>query len=521
MTARVRTVASQSLAVLLHGQHVADLVRGTGRLGARLHYVRSDVQPLSISLRTGRRPHAAEKVTPWLQGLLPDDGRVLSRWTEAFDLPDSTPFSILSSPVGRDCAGAVQFCRHEEIDYLRSRPGSLDPLRDDEFEAIISALHNDSLAWLGDPTSLQFSLSGGETKTALHCAGQRWFKPSGATPSTHILKPELKLRRFDDLPLNEHLCQTAARNLGLPAAHTQIADIGGIQTVIIERFDRSDTQGEFVRLHQEDLCQALGLPPSKKYENKGGPTIANLAGVLRKHSTDAHGDLNRYRDALIFNWLIAGSDAHAKNYSVFLDSDSARLAPLYDLASGLPYRDDYNDVQNIRLAQKIGRGYTLRRSDRRSAWSTTSHALGLPESGVLDRAEQLAEEIYGAFELAVEDLPEDLHENRTVNTLLRHLHRRSRVCSSVRYLVGPDPEAISSSDGKPERGSETTLTSKPGRIKCGQRTGKNKICQRTLLNSVCPIHADSPGSRHIRQQQTEAAKRTSKAIARQLDPELR
>lgn len=447
-------MASQSLAVLLNGEHAADLLRGTGRLGARLRYVHSDVRPLSLSLRAVRRPHAAEKVTPWLQGLLPDDGRVLARWAEAFDLPDATPFSILSSPVGRDCAGAVQFCGHDEIDDLNNRPGSLAPLSDDEVEAIIIALHNDSLAWLGEPASLQFSLSGGETKTALHRVGQQWFRPSGATPSTHILKPQLKLRTLDDLPLNEHLCQTAARNLGLPAARTEIADIGGIQTVIIERFDRSDTQGELVRLHQEDLCQALGLPPSKKYENKGGPTIAELAGVLRKHSTDAHGDIDRYRDALIFNWLIAGTDAHAKNYSIFLNGDSARLTPLYDLASGLPYRHDYKEIQRIELAQKIGRGYTLRRSDRRSAWNTASAALGLSASGALDRAEQLAEEIYGAFELAVEDLPEEFQDRRTVNTLLRHLHRRARACTSVRNIIGPDPEATSSSDGKPDRSSE-------------------------------------------------------------------
>lgn len=200
------------------------------------------------------------------------------------------------------------------------------PLGDHEFEIIISASHNDSLAWLGDPASLQFSLSGGESKTALHRVGQRWFRPSGATPSTHILKPELKLRRLDDLPLNEHLCQTAARNLGLPAAHTEIADIGGIQTIIIERFDRSD-----------------------------------------------------------------------------------------------------------------------RRSDRRSAWNTASVALGLPESSVLDRSEQLAEEIYSAFEKAVEDLRGEFQDRRTVNTLLRHLHRRSRACRSVRDIIGPELEAASSS----------------------------------------------------------------------------
>ena len=441
-------MASQSLAVLLHGEHVADLVRGPGRLGARLRYVSMSARAVSLSLPTVRRPYAAERVTAWLQGLLPDDARVLNKWAAAFELPDSTPFSILSSPVGHDCAGAVQFCRHEDIDDLNNSPGASAPLNDGEIEAVIRALHNDSLAWLGDPASLQFSLSGGETKTVLQRVDQAWFKPSGATPSTHILKPELRLRMMDDLPLNEHLCQSAARNLRLPAAYTEIVDIGGVQTVVIQRYDRATADGGLVRLHQEDICQALGLSPNKKYENQGGPTIATLAGLLRKYSTDADGDISRYRDALIFNWLIAGSDAHAKNYSIFLSGDNVRLTPLYDLASGLPYREEYETVQDIKLAQKIGRGYSLRRSDRRSAWEHAAVALRLPVENVLDRAEQLAEEVCGAFEKAVDELPDAFQDRRTVNTLLRHLYRRSRACRSVSTIVGPDPEAIVQSGGK-------------------------------------------------------------------------
>ena len=431
-------MASQELAVLLRGEHVADLVRGTGRLGARLRYRGTSARRISLALPVARRLYSADRVTPWLQGLLPDDPRVLQRWASEFELHDSTPFSILSSPVGLDCAGAVQFCSHEDIDEVRSRPRSRVPLGTDEVETVIEALHNDALAWLGDPASLQFSLSGGESKTALQREDQQWFKPSGSAPSTHILKPELKIRLLDDLPLNEHLCQTAARNLQIPAARTEIAEFAGIQTVIIERYDRLDTQAGLVRLHQEDVCQALGLPPSKKYERHGGPNIATIASLIRKHSSDADEDLRRYLDALIFNWLIAGSDAHAKNYSLFLDGDNVRLAPLYDLASGLPYRDDYSQVRKIKLAQKIGRGYTLERADRRSAWESLAAALRLPISRTIARAEQLSEEVFGAFELAADGLPDELRERPIVDVLLRHLNRRVRTCRSVGSIVGPN-----------------------------------------------------------------------------------
>lgn len=427
---------SQELAVLLHGEHVADLVRGTGRLGARLRYVDTSVRRISLSLPPIRRPYPAERVTPWLQGLLPDDARVLQRWGSEFDLPDSTPFSILSSPVGQDCAGAVQFCRHEDIDELNDRPEVLDPLSTADVESVIAALNNDSLAWLGDPASLQFSLSGGETKTALRGIGHQWYKPSGSAPSTHILKPEIKARRFDDLPLNEHLCQTAARWLGIPAARTEIVHFGGIQTVVIERYDRRDTDSGLVRLHQEDICQTLGLPPSKKYEKQGGPTITAVGNMIRTYSSSAHEDINRYLDALIFNWLIAGSDAHTKNYSFFLDDDNVRLTPLYDLASALPYCDDYTEIQDIKLAQKIGRGYSIRRADRRSAWESVAAALKLPADAVINRAEELAELTYGAFETAVSALPNELQGRATVNTLLRHLNRRSRHCRSIGQTTG-------------------------------------------------------------------------------------
>lgn len=430
-------MASQALAVLLGGEHTADLVRGTGRFGARLQYLNSSVRRLSLSLPVTRRPHAAAQVTSWLQGLLPDDARVLQRWAEEFNLPDSTPFSLLSSPVGYDCAGAVQFCAHDDIDRVNNRPDDRVLLSLDEVETVIEALHQDALAWLGDPASLQFSLSGGETKTALQRVDGQWFKPSGSAPSTHILKPELVTSRFEDLPLNEHLCQTAARNLGMPAARTEITSFAGIQTVVIERYDRLAAEAGLVRLHQEDACQALGLPPSKKYERQGGPSTAVIAELIRKHSSDAHADIERYRDALIFNWLIAGSDAHAKNYSLFLDGENVRLTPLYDLASGLPYRDDYSDVRKIRLAQKIGRGYTLERADRRSAWEQLAAALKLPADQTIGHAEQLAAEVYGAFEAAVEELPDEFGERRTVDVLLRHLNQRARICRSVGTIIGP------------------------------------------------------------------------------------
>ena len=424
-------MSSDSLAVLLDGRHVADLVRGRGRLGARLLYRDDAARPLSLSLPLSRREHRADAVDPWLRGLLPDDPRVIRRWADDFDLPDSTPFSLLGTVVGHDCAGAVQFCDPDDIDRLLGRGGSVRWLSQHELDEVVRRLHNDSTAWLGDPAWLQFSLSGGETKTSLHHDGERWGRPTGTVPSTHILKPQLNKHDYADLPVNEHLCQTAARHLGLPAAATQVHRIGGVQTIVIKRYDRLRRDGSVVRLHQEDLCQALGVEPRHKYQVKGGPSVAQVAKLLRSVSSSPSEDIAAYRDALIFNWVIGGTDAHAKNYSLLLGADGdVRLAPLYDLASGLPYVEDEN-VPKISLAQRIGKNYTLRKSDRRSAWESTADALGLDRASTVERAEQIAGAVPEAFALAASSLPPEYRDLRTVTDLRRRLIRRQRACSSV------------------------------------------------------------------------------------------
>lgn len=476
---------SDSLAVLLDGRHVADLVRGRGRLGARLLY-RSDAhRPLSLSLPLSRREHRADRTEPWLRGLLPDAPRVIRRWADDLDLPDSTSFTLLGSPVGRDCAGAVQFCKQEQIGELASRGGSVRWLSQQEFERVIHELHQDSTAWLGDPAWLQFSLSGGETKTSLHRDGERWGRPTGAVPSTHILKPHLLNHRYNDLPVNEHLCQAAARIVGLRAAETEVLPIGGVQTLVIKRYDRPLRDGRAVRLHQEDVCQALGVAPRHKYQLKSGPSVAQVADLLWSVSSDPHEDVAAYRDALIFNWVIGGTDAHARNYSLMLDADGqARLAPLYDLASGLPYVDD-NEVQQMRLAQRIGKGYTLRKADRRSAWEATAHALSLPPEVTVSRAEQIASAVPEAFDAAIATLPAEYRASRTVNDLLRRLHRRGRVCSAVSRVAG--------SAAPPPR----TATEPAHAVRCGQQLPGGRTCLRRLRLVACPMHPTSPGSRTV------------------------
>jgi serine/threonine-protein kinase HipA len=392
---------TDALAVVL-----GDLVAGTvTRLrGGRLRFDYSDEYlnepggtPLSLSMPVQVRSHPDHVVTPWLWGLLPDNDAVLRRWARAFHVTASSPFSLLSTPVGQDCAGAVRFAPAGEVDRLLGRSGEVAWLREDDVAARLRELREDSTAWLGTSFSGQFSLAGAQAKTALLFQGGRWGVPSGATPTTHILKPAMT--GFDDHDLNEHLCLDAARRAGLLAARTTVSRFGAETAVVVTRYDRrAGPGGEILRVHQEDLCQALGVPPSRKYQNEGGPGPAQIARLLREAMPPAVADdaVWRFADALIWNWVVAGTDAHAKNYSLLLAGNQIRLAPLYDIASALPYGVH---ERKLRFAMKIGSEYGV--FPDRNTWPEAARQLGVDPTALVDRARELVNVAPEAFADAV------------------------------------------------------------------------------------------------------------------------
>ncbi len=216
--------------------------------------------------------------------------------------------------------------------------------------------------------------------------------PAGATPTTHILKPAIA--GFTDHDLNEHLCLDAARRAGLLAVRTQVTRFSDASAVVVERYDRRLAGRDIVRVHQEDLCQALSVPPAGKYQHVGGPGAREIAALLRRLMPPgaAYAASWRFADALIWNWLIAGTDAHAKNYSVLLAGNDIRLAPLYDISSALPYAVH---EKKLRLAMKIGGDYGI--YPGRNAWPGAAADLRLPPDEVVDRVRELASLAPDAF----------------------------------------------------------------------------------------------------------------------------
>lgn len=320
--------------------------------------------PISQSLPLRPVPFAGAAVLNYLWGLLPDNARTLDSWGRLFQVSPRNAISLLAH-VGEDCAGAVQFVREERLDAVLDssrRAEAVQWLDEAELARRIRHLAADAGAVRESPAEGQFSLSGAQAKTAFFydSARDRYGIPQGRTPTTHILKPVAN--DFDGFAENEHFCLELARRVGLPSARIHWRLIGDVPTLIAERYDRVALVGRWVRIHQEDCCQALGVHPASKYENEGGPGFRDIMALLES-ADDPAADRTRLMRTACFIYLIAATDSHAKNYSLLLtrgaDRPSMRLAPLYDVASAWPYPRRI-PVQKMKLAMRVGKYYRLR-----------------------------------------------------------------------------------------------------------------------------------------------------------------
>ncbi len=378
------------------------------RNGARLQLTyredyRSDVNatPLSTSLPLGSRTHTGANLAAFLDGLLPDNDAVRARWAKQFQT-STAPFDLLAY-VGEDCAGAAQFVRPERVDQLD--PGGIEWLSASDVANWIASLRIDQSAWLPDTDRGQFSLAGAQSKFALIRQGGRWGRPYGAVPTTHILKPAAD--GFVHHEINEHLSLATARHLGLRAAQSEILTIGTERVVVVERYDRIQNGEQWRRVHQEDLCQAMGIPPTRKYENQNGPGAKQIAEALRA-TTGSENAVRSFADALAFNWIIGGTDAHAKNYSILLAGSQVRFAPLYDVASALPYtpstptrpKPGELDPARLKMAMRVNGEYLIREIRTRD-WHALGESLGIGGDYYVARLIELAEHTPRAVEQAL------------------------------------------------------------------------------------------------------------------------
>jgi serine/threonine-protein kinase HipA len=422
---------NRELVALLDGKEVGRVRSG---IRGRLSFVYDDdwrnapgAYPLSLSMPLAAGEHGPAVIEAFLWGLLPDNELVLGRWATKFQVSARNVFGLISH-VGADCAGAVQFVTPDRADAIRSgKEDKVEWLDEANIAKRLRALREDHAAWRLPGDTGQFSLAGAQPKTALLRQGRRWGIPSGRIPTTHILKPPTG--HFDGHAENEHICLVLARGLGLPAAQSKVLWFGGEIAIAIERYDRQPGGKRIARVHQEDVCQALGIMPTKKYQNEGGPGPADIVELLRTYSTDRETDVHTFVDAVGFNWLIAGTDAHAKNYSLLLGSGPlVRLAPLYDLASMLPY--DEFDMHKVKLAMKLGGEYLIRQIGLRQ-WQRLAREMRMDGDELIARLAAMAEQIPDNVSAVRARAHEEGLDRPIIDRLAERLIDRVKKCQGI------------------------------------------------------------------------------------------
>jgi len=419
---------NNQLIALLDGRSVGTV----NYKNARLNFVYDDewrfdsrAYPLSLSMPLASAEHGHARIEPFLWGLMPDNDRVLENWGRRFQVSPKNVFRLISH-VGEDCAGAVQFVRPERLEALRAGPTSreIQWLTEDDVADRLQALRADHSAWRSAQDTGQFSLAGAQPKTALLFERKRWGVPSGRIPTTHILKPPTG--EWDGHAENEHFSLRLARAAGLTVPNSTVMRFKDEIAIVVERYDRVKVETRWARIHQEDMCQALGLHPTRKYESDGGPGARTIAELLRTQSSNPQEDVQSFADAMAFNWLIAGTDAHAKNFGLLLGGGGAvRLAPLYDLASILPYRTI--PLRKAKLAMKIGGEYRLSNIGLRS-WHKFATELRLDEGLLVARLKTMAAALPDHSATTLRELESEGLSHVTLTRLADRLKARADIC---------------------------------------------------------------------------------------------
>jgi serine/threonine-protein kinase HipA len=351
----------------------------TGRPLLRYHETWASAEEgraLSLSLPfTADLEHRGDAVTYYFENLLPDSADIRRRLRRRFHTRSDDAFDLLTA-IGRDCVGAVQLLPPGAVPEGWDRVDA-EPIRDRDVEAILASVTSDAPLGQGDEDDLRISIAGTQEKTALLCMGGKWYRPHGATPTTHILKLPLGLvgnMRADmtDSVENEWLCARIMSALGIEMAPTEMATFGESKALVVTRFDRrwqgvaagAELKARFkppeeawiARLPQEDFCQALGIAPDRKYQSDGGPSLQHCLQVLAA-SEDAGEDRAVFALAQLAFWLLAATDGHAKNFSLrHRRGGRFRLTPLYDVLSAWPIIGDGPTLvayQRAKLAMAI------------------------------------------------------------------------------------------------------------------------------------------------------------------------
>ena len=355
---------------------------------------------LSQSLPLQTKPFDDHQTRPFFAGLLPE-GQMRRLIAQQFQVSGQNDFALLDH-IGGECAGAVTFLEPGQALPQTNGTGAtgaaadVEWLSDEKLLALLEELPRRPM--LAGDDGLRLSLAGAQDKLPVVVdesipGAVRIGLPRNGAPSSHILKPAI--HAVEDSVANEGFCMLLAHVMGLRPANARIHSVLGRSFLLVERYDRErkaqdPLQPQLQRLHQEDFCQALGVVPEMKYQNEGGPGLAQCFALLRSVTRPSAPQVLRLLDGAIFNVLIGNHDAHGKNFSLLYGGRSPVLAPFYDLLSTAIYPQ-----LTPKMAMKIGSKYKFSELEARH-WEQFAEEAGLAKAATRKRLQQLATELPAA-----------------------------------------------------------------------------------------------------------------------------
>ena len=329
----------------------------------------NDASPLSASLPKRVEPFSRRECRPFFGGLLPEESQ-RDAAAQALGVSRGNDFALLDR-LGGDVAGALQLLPPGETPAAPDLDQRPIPLDDAGLIRVLDALPVRPL--LAGEEGLRLSLAGAQSKVPVVLVDGAVALPAPGQPTTHILKPPMS--RFSVTTENEAFVMRLAAAAGLDVAAVEPRIVRDRTFLLVQRYDRSRGEdGGVHRIHQEDFCQALGVPPETKYASEGGPTFKDCFELLRRVAARPAVDVLKLLDAMIFNLIVGNADAHGKNFSILYDRDGPRLAPLYDLLATVAYPE-----LSPKLAMRIGKRATLGEMDAKGWIAFAADAgVGMP-----------------------------------------------------------------------------------------------------------------------------------------------
>lgn len=412
--ARPRITAD--LHLFMNGQRVGCLTRtSVGQL--RFEYSDEWLQserkrPLSLSMSLSQRVYIGDVVENFFDNLLPDSQPIRSRIQARFSAKSNRCFDLLWH-VGRDCVGALQLLPEDAASIDVHHIDAVE-LTESQIADILRNYTTMPLGMKGDD-DFRISIAGAQEKTALLRLNDRWCRPLGVTPTSHIFKLPIGKIIHSGMDLtdsveNEWLCHLILKAYGIPVADTKIAVFDDVKVLVVKRFDRrwADDQSWLIRLPQEDMCQALNIPPALKYESDGGPGMERIMTLLLG-SANALTDRQLFLKTQVLFWLLGAIDGHAKNFSiVLLPGGSYQLAPIYDVMSAYPLLAKRQlDPQKMKMAMAVKGKRSHYHWDKilHRHWLSTAQACRFPVNEMETIIRGLLEDMDRVVEQVATELP--------------------------------------------------------------------------------------------------------------------